>query len=137
VITPEQEQRGLRGEEELKARLQQPDGWEGFKLIKDRRKDGCGYDFLCQIGERKAELEVKTFAPGGQVVVTPAELQEASTSRQIYYLVGICDDGGLPHLWRTFLVHDPLLRLLEYGKFQIDTRLQASADTLFATDGAQ
>ena len=130
-VTPEQEMRGRRGEDEVKRRLEEPAGWAGFHLLEDRRQDGCGYDFLCSSNFGVAKLEVKTFEPDGQVLITLRELQEASASGHEYYLVGIRDDSGPPQLWETFLVHNPLVRLLDMGTFQIDTRLQAPAETFF------
>lgn len=131
LVTQEQEARGLRGEVEIKRRLQHPEGWAKFRLVKDRRQDGCGYDFLCEAGGIEAKLEVKTFAPEGRVIVTLRELQEAHASRANYYLVGLCDDGGSAGTWNTYILQDPIERLLHLGEFQLETKIEARADSLF------
>jgi hypothetical protein len=59
-----------KGEEEIKRRLQLPGGWEGLTLVKDRRDDGCGYDFLCKLSGQEVMLEIKTFFRGSSIVST-------------------------------------------------------------------
>jgi hypothetical protein len=131
LVTREQEARGLRGEEEIKRRLQHPEGWAKFRLVKDRRQDGCGYDFLCAAGGIEVKLEVKTFAPEGRVIVTLRELQEAHASQAKYYLVGLCDDGGPTGTWKASILQDPIERLLHLGEFQLETKIEARAASLF------
>jgi len=130
-ITPEQQARGKRGEEEIKRRLERPGGWEGFTLLDDTRDRGCGYDFLCAAGEHKVKLEVKTFAQDGQVFVTSTELQEAAASKDDYYLIGVLDDGKPEHEWFTIIVPDPIGILLTKGMFDIQATLKASATDIF------
>lgn len=130
-LTPEQQERGRQGEEEIKRRLCQPGGWAGFMLAEDRRDDRCGYDFLCLAGDRHVELEIKTFAPGGRVVLSSAELRAAAIGQGDYYLVGILDDGGAPSGWRTYILCDPLDKLLAQGEMDVDAKLVASADVIF------
>jgi len=131
-ITLEQETRGKKGEEEIKRRLQLPGGWESFKLIADKRKQGCGYDFLCIMGGNdEVEIEVKTFTRDGHIVVTSRELQEAATSNDGYFLVGVLDNGGPENEWKTYIRQNPIDILLMKGEFDIDTRLQSSANEIF------
>ena len=133
-ITPEQRERGKRGEGEIKRRLERPGGWEGFSLIDDKREPGCGYDFLCAMGGREVKLEVKTFTQDGRVVVTSTELQEAAASQDDYYLIGVLDDGKSEYEWSTFLIRNPLDILLTKGEFDIQAKLQASAADVFSID---
>jgi hypothetical protein len=130
-ITPQQEVMGRRGEEEIKRRLERAGGWEGFTLVEDVRSEGCGYDFLCARGEDRSKLEVKTFAPNGQVFVTSNELHEAACSRKGYYLVGVLDDDHSECEWATFIIQDPIDTLLIEGAFDIETTLRASAARVF------
>jgi len=131
AIRREQEVRGRRGEDEMKRRLEDPDGWGGLRLVRDRRADGCGYDFLCTQNGDEVELEVKTFAPGGRVIVTLKELQQAYASRAAYYLLGLLDDGRPPSEWGGVIRKDPIELLLSVGAFQLDAKLEAAADKLF------
>lgn len=103
----------------------------GLRLVRDRRADGCGYDFLCTQNDREVELEVKTFAPGGRVIVTHKELQQAYASRASYYLLGLLDDGRPPSEWGGVIRKDPIELLLSVGAFQLDAKLEAAADKLF------
>jgi hypothetical protein len=131
--TKEQEERGLRGELELKRRLRWQDGWEGFRLVQDRRADGCGYDFLCSDASgREAKLEVKTFDPDGRVVVSLKEVHEALASGRNYYLIGLTDDGGPATLWQTAILQDPAERLVSVGAFELEAVLEAPARAIFA-----
>ena len=130
-ITPEQEERGVRGEEEIKRRLELPGGWGGFSLRADMRLTACGYDFLAATGERDVELEVKTFSRDGRVVVTSRELQQAAVSQEDYYLVGVLDDGGPENDWPTFSICNPAATLLSKGEFDIQAKLQAPAAEVF------
>jgi hypothetical protein len=132
--TPQQQARGLRGEEELKRRLQMENGWAGFQLARDRRADGCGYDFLClDTSGRETKLEVKTFVPDGRVVVSLREVREALQSRENYYLVGLSDDGGPATTWQTMILRDPAERLVSIGTFALETVLEAPAREVFAS----
>jgi hypothetical protein len=131
VLTPEQKKRGLAGEEEIKRRLQLPGGWEGFTLIKDRRDDGCGYDFLCDLSGQQVMLEVKTFVPTGRIFVSTPELQMAVTSGKDYYLVGVVDKNGSPNDWATHLLCDPATKLLLKGEFDVQAQLKLQASDLF------
>lgn len=133
-ITPEQEERGERGEEEIKRRLEQFGNWVGFRLISDTRKEGCGYDFLCDLEGREVKLEVKTFTPNGRIFVTSTELQVAASSKDDYYLVGVLDDGRPEYDWRTFIIQNPASILLTEGEFDIQATLKASATKVFDLD---
>ena len=130
-ITPEQRERGKKGEEEIKRRLELPGGWEGFTLVADKRNAGCGYDFLCSIGDQEAKVEVKTFIKDGRIVLTTLELQEAAASNEEYYLIGMLDDEKPPHMWSVFLIRNPIDTLLTKGEFDIQTKLQAKAADIF------
>lgn len=133
-ITVEQQNRGKRGEEEIKRRLQLSGGWAGFSFVADKREQNCGYDFLCLMGERQVEVEVKTFTIDGRVVVTASELHAATASRGDYYLVGVLDDGKPENEWRTFMISDPIQVLLSTGDFDIEATLHASASDVFEID---
>jgi len=130
-VTPEQRERGRRGEEEIKRRLERPGGWETFTLLADMRDAGCGYDLLCAMGDRKVKLEIKTFVRDGRVVVTSLELQEAAASQDDYYLVGVLDDGKPEYEWSTFLIRNPIDILLTVGELDVQAKLQASAADVF------
>ncbi len=130
-VTPDQQKRGVRGEEEIKRRLKLPSGWSGFIFVEDKRADACGYDFLCILAERQVKLEIKTFAINGRVVVSSSELRAAAIFQNDYYLVGVLDDGMPENQWRTSLVCNPLSRLLNNGEFDIDATLNAPAMELF------
>ncbi|MCL0058494.1 DUF3883 domain-containing protein [Dehalococcoidia bacterium] len=134
VITAEQQNRGKRGEEEIKRRLQLPGGWAGFSFVADKREEDCGYDFLCAMGERQVQLEVKTFTIDGRVVVTVPELRAAAASRGDYYLVGVLDDGKPESEWHTFIISNPIEVLLSRGDFDIEATLHASASDIFGID---
>jgi hypothetical protein len=125
--TPEQQLRGKKGEEEIRRRLMLPAGWDGFFLEKDRRRDGCGYDFLCRHGERIVKLEVKTFLRNGRVTVTSRELQEAGASETDYYLIGVLDDGRRVRQWPTFRLENPLATIMTRGKIDLQAKVHASA----------
>lgn len=130
-ITPDQELRGKRGEEEIKRRLEQSGGWEGFKLISDVRNEGCGYDFLCKQNGQRVMVEVKTFSFDGQIFMTNTELQVAASNRGDYYLIGVLDDGGSAREWRTFYIQDPITTMLVEGSFDIQATLKAPAAKVF------
>lgn len=130
-IAPEQKERGKKGEEEIKRRLELPGGWEGFTLVADKRNAGCGYDFLCSIGDQEAKVEVKTFIKDRRIFLTTLELQEAAASNYKYYLIGMLDDGKPPHMWSVFLIRNPIDTLLTKGEFDIQTKLQAKAADIF------
>jgi len=130
-VTPEQRERGRRGEEEIKRRLERPGGWESFTLLHDMRDAGCGYDFLCAMGDRKVKLEVKTFVRNGRVVMTNVELQQATISQDDYYLVGVLDDGKPQYEWATYLIQNPIHILLTKGELDVQPKLRASAAEIF------
>jgi len=131
-VTPAQEARGKKGEMEIKRRLQLPGGWEGFLLLADKRDEGCGYDFLCSLGDQEVYLEVKTFARNGRVIVSSNELQTAAAYQDAYFLVGILDDDQCPEYdWKSFIVQNPLQLLLKVGEFDIQPKLQALAEKVF------
>ena len=129
-ITPEQELRGRRGEDEILRRLQLPGGWEGFVFLEDHRSPARGYDFLASLGADIVKLEVKTFTAGGHIVVTEGELRAAAASRSTYQLIGVLDDGGRPDTWTTIIVPDPLDRLLREGQFTVKADLHLTAAAL-------
>jgi hypothetical protein len=129
--TPEQKDRGRRGEEEIRRRMELPGGWEGFTILADHRHLDCGYDFLCAIGQREVKLEAKTFTAEGRVIVTIRELREAAVSQNDYYLVGVLSDEKPEHEWATFIICNPLDLLLSKGNFDIQAKLEASAEDIF------
>ncbi len=133
-ITPEQQLRGRRGEEEILRRLGLPGGWEGFSLVADHRDPPRGYDFLASLSGGEVKLEVKTFMTNGQVVVTEGELREAAASRRDYYLVGVVNSGGPPNRWQTVIVRDPLEILLTRGQFSSKLELRVSGDAIIDLD---
>jgi len=132
AITRDQEVRGKKGEEEFLRRVSLPGGWEGFTLIDDRRADGCGYDFLCNMDGQIALVEVKTFSRDGRVFVTRRELHEAAKNER-YYMIGFLDEGEA-YSWQSYVLRDPVNTLLEKGVFQIETKLEVPAMDLFAGD---
>jgi len=130
--TKEQQERGRRGEEELKRRLSLPGGWEGFVLLEDKREESCGYDFLCIFDQRKVNLEIKTFTRNGYVVVTESELQAAAHYQTNYYMVGVLADECLPESkWETVIVCDPIKELLQAGTIHIQAEVKAVASDIF------
>jgi hypothetical protein len=134
--TPEQVDRGRRGEEEFKRRLLGDGGWDGFTLVADRTKDGCGYDFDCQRDAMDVKVEVKTFTRSGQVVLTVNELGEAANSRSDYYMIGLLDDGGPTTGWKAEAIRDPWAELLSKGRLKLDASLTLKASDLFLADGS-
>jgi hypothetical protein len=77
-------------------------------------------------------LEVKTFRADGRVIVTNRELQAAAEYKGDYYLVGVCDSGAIPpSQWTTYLMPDPLSRLMSLGRFVVEAKLQADVESLF------
>jgi len=129
--TPEQQLRGEKGEEEIKRRLELPEGWAGLKLVADKRKERCGYDFLCEEDGNNVELEVKTFTKNGRVIVSSDELQAAVSSAERYYLLGVLDDGGPTTEWQTILLRNPFPVLIQKGKLAIRTKLEVAAADIF------
>jgi len=129
-ITREQEARGRKGEEEFLRRIKLPGGWMGFTLSEDSRANNTGYDFACLQGTRKVMVEVKTFIHEGRVIVTANELNAAAQYQKDYYLVGFLDEGPESQ-WRSCILQNPLPRLLENGKFDLDVKLQAKATVVF------
>lgn len=134
-VTDEQQLRGRRGEEEIRRRLLLPGGWEGFVFLEDHREPPRGYDFLASLDNENVKLEVKTFTSNGQAVVTEGELREAALARRHYYLVGLIDDGGPPARWKTIIVSDPLMFLLEHGRFSASPELRVTAEALLRIAG--
>jgi len=134
AISPQQQVRGKRGEEEIKRRLELPGGWAGFVFVEDKRSEDCGYDFLGKMGERQVKLEIKTFTLDGRVIVTAGELRAAAESQGDYYLIGVMDDGKPEAQWRTFIASDPLQILLSRGEFDIEAKLCAPAAEIFEID---
>jgi len=130
-ITSEQKDRGNSGEEEFKRRLMLPGGWEGFSLVKDRRLDGCGYDFLCNRKDREVKVEVKTFIENGRIIFTSRELHESAISKNDYYLIGILDKGTPQYEWPAYVIQNPINLLLQTGEFDIQAELQAPAAKIF------
>jgi hypothetical protein len=131
-VTRQQQDQGVRGENEVKRRLELPGGWEGFSLLYDRRAEYCGYDFLCKIAEAEAKLEIKTFSPNGRVFVSSNELQAAAEDSENYYLIGVLfDESKSPREWLTYIVHNPLELLLIKGEFDVEARLKVEAMNLF------
>ncbi len=130
-VTPEQKERGKRGEDEVKRRLELPGGWEGFTLVSDMTKQGCGYDFLCKLDNREVQVEVKTFTRNGKIVVTALELQEAALRKKDYYLVGVLDNGKAEYEWPTFVMQNPVYALLREGEFDFQTKLELTPGDLF------
>jgi hypothetical protein len=114
--------------------LELPGGWSGFSLEADARNDGCGYDYLCAYESKKIKMEVKTFAPQGRVHLTARELQEAATSREEYFLVGVLDTGGPPDKWPARVLRDPLHTLLSRGEFEIEATLALAAHEVFGSE---
>jgi hypothetical protein len=133
-ITAEQQDRGERGEEEIKRRLQLPGGWAGFSFVADKRSENCGYDFLGKMGERQVNLEVKTFTIDGRVIITDTELRAAAESQDDYYLVGVLDDGKPEAEWCTSIISNPIQVLLSRGEFDIEAKLCAPAAEIFEID---
>lgn len=131
TISAEQKKRGLEGEEEIKRRLQLPEGWEGLTLVKDRRDDGCGYDFLCELSGQEVMLEIKTFLPGGRVFVSTMELRMAFTGGNDYYLVGVVHENVPRNEWATHLLQNPAAKILIKGEFVIQADLKLQAADLF------
>ena len=130
--TKEQQERGKRGEEELKRRLSLPGGWEGFVLLQDTRDDGCGYDYLCASGGREVNLEIKTFARNGYVSITGNELKVAARNRTDYYMVGVLAEENKPGSdWKTFVICDPINAILQAGTIHIQTEIRTRAADLF------
>lgn len=135
-ITPEQQDRGERGELEVKRRLELPGGWDGFTLLADVRSQKCGFDFLCRLDGREVKVEVKAFTEDGRAILTSRELHEAAVSKDDYYLLGLLDDGTPPQSWRSFVHPNPLQTLLTIGEFDIQAKLLAPAKTLFSINGS-
>lgn len=135
-ISPEQQARGRRGEEEIKRRLQLPGGWAGFVYVADRRGENCGYDFAGKMEERPVQLEVKTFTSDGRVIVTARELRAAAEGKDDYYLIGVLDDGIRESEWSTTILHNPIQVLLSRGDFDIEAKLHAPAADIFEIDTA-
>jgi len=131
IISPEQEDRGRRGEEEIKRRLMKPGGWFGLTLIKDVRRDNCGYDFLCAKGEEEVFVEVKTFTANGRVIVTSKEMQVAAKEGKKYYLVGVLDEREHNQYPDVKVVIDPIEILLKKGEFDAVVQMQIEAKEIF------
>lgn len=107
--SPEQQERGKKGEEEIKRRFKRGEV-KGLRLLADHRSKGQGYDFLCREVKRNitVELELKTYkALEGQIVLTPKEFQRARTKADRYYLWGLEDNGEHPRNWELSTLRAP------------------------------
>lgn len=136
-VTNEQQVRGLKGELEIKRRMMNDGGWEGFTLIQDTRQNNCGFDFLCLKNGLEVKVEVKTFAENGYISVTNKELIESGLSKDHFYLVGLLDDGNPEYGWKSFELKDPFIALTKLGKFEIETRLQVDPTVIFGIERNQ
>jgi hypothetical protein len=130
-ITPEQQERGWRGEEEVRNRLSLPGGYGGFIFISDKRKEGCGYDFLCMKNNIEVKLEVKTFTQNGRITMTSREIKEALLCVDNYFLVGVMASDRQAAEWLVSFKQNPIGDLLEKGEFDIQTKLHVTADKIF------
>ncbi len=135
--TADQREQGLRGEDEIKRRLEMDGGWGGMTLTADKRRQGCGYDFLCLYEEQEVKVEVKTFAANGRLMFTALELQEAASSEDEYFLVGVLSSARPPYMWRAYWLRNPIVSVLSHGNFRIDARLQVAANSLFELHSSQ
>jgi hypothetical protein len=131
IISPEQEERGRRGEEEIKRRLIKQGGWYGLTLKNDSRRDNCGYDFLCRKGDEEIFVEVKTFTSNGRVIVTSKEMQVAAKEGAKYYLVGVLDEREHNQYTDVKVVIDPIEILLKKGEFDAVVQMQIEAKEIF------
>jgi hypothetical protein len=107
--SPEQQERGKMGEEQIKERFKRGEV-RGLRLLEDHRSKGQGYDFLCREVKRniKVELELKTYkALEGQIVLTPKEFERARTKADRYYLWGLQDNGEDPSKWELSTLQAP------------------------------
>jgi hypothetical protein len=107
--SPEQQERGRRGEEEILERFELG-AVRGLRLIEDHRSMGQGYDFLCRDVKRNitVELELKTYkALDGQIVLTPKEFERARIKADRYYLWGLDDNGKHPREWELSTLQAP------------------------------
>ena len=131
--THEQRNRGWRGELELLRRLSEPEGYLRLKLTRDRRKDGCGYDFLCCEADngREVEVELKTYQEGGGVHLTLRELEQARKAGARYALIGLVDDGGHPSGWEARRLDDPYVHLARLADARIDVDFVLPAASIF------
>lgn len=136
IISPEQEERGRRGEEEIKRRLMKPGGWFGLILIKDVRRDNCGYDFLCRKDEKEVFVEIKTFTRNGRVFVTSKEMQVAAKEGEKYYLIGVLDEREHNQYTDVKVVVNPIEILLKKGEFDAVVQLQIEAKEIFTKPDA-
>jgi hypothetical protein len=132
-VSPDQKNRGRRGEEEFMRRTQRPEGWEGFVFVRDATKDNYGYDFDCRQGTDSVYVEVKTFSEGGRVIVSPNELQAAGRLGAKYYLVGFLDVGA-ETVWPSAIIRNPFGSLIDKGSFDIDVVLEIRPRDLFGRD---
>ena len=132
-VTPEQQARGLAGEEEIGRRLRRSCGWEEMFFHRDTRNLACGYDYEVKRGGRLVRLEVKTFSANGRVIVTNRELQAAAVHKADYYLIGVQHSDDMPaSQWTTYMTPDPMLRLMSLGTFVVEAKLQVTASSLFS-----
>lgn len=103
-------------------------GYDGLKLVEDRREQSCGYDFLCKDARgTEIEMEVKGFAPNGQLFLSGNELQQAKSSRQRYWLIGFLDDGTAPRLWQIRKLTNPAPQLERIGSEETVRQLRVDA----------
>lgn len=134
--SPEQRDRGGRGELEMLRRLSQDGGYLGLTLLRDRRKDGCGYDFLSRSVDTATEVEVelKTYQQGGGVHLTLRELERARRSGEHYILIGLVDDGGHPSGWEARRLDAPYAQLARLAEARIDVHFVLPAAAIFTAD---
>ena len=131
-VTPEQQARGLAGEEEIGRRLRRSCGWEEMFFHRDTRNEACGYDYEVTRGGRLVRLEVKTFSANGRVIVTNREMQAAAVYKADYYLIGVQHSDDIPaSQWVTYMTPDPIFRLMSLGTFVVEAKLQVTASSLF------
>ena len=137
--TAEQKERGLRGELEMLRRFKGDGGYLRLELIRDRRKDGCGYDFLCRVSEtdHDVEVELKTYKEGGSVHLTLRELEQARKSGARYTLIGLIDDGGHPSGWEARRLDDPYVQLARLAEARIDVDFVLPATAIFPPGGEE
>jgi len=126
--TREQIARGLQAEDEMLRRLQRPAGFDGLTLVADRRNSNCGYDFLCEDSAGTVEVEVKGFAPDGQLFLTENEFQRARSNKKAYRLVGFLDNGDAPPKWLARSLKGPFFQLHGLGAYETQTVTRLRVD---------
>jgi Domain of unknown function (DUF3883) len=114
--SPAQVERGKQAEEEVLQRINQGKCY-GLVFSRDRRQDGCGYDFLCKDADgHEIDVEVKGFTRNGQLFMTENELERAKKRKHRYWLIGLVDiDPNHPEQWPASALKDPARELLKKG----------------------